>query len=65
MDVLKESELCAFGGAAQPTACRPTAAATSTRAKPKKRRISAAALAITMLIWHGKMIISKRVSGCY
>jgi len=46
------------------TACLRTAAATSTRTKPKRRRIFAAARAITRLTWHGKMIISTRDSGC-
>jgi hypothetical protein len=46
------------------TACLPTVAATSTGAKPEKRRISAAARAITRSTWHGKTIISTRDSGC-
>ena len=41
------------------------AAATSTRTKLTKRRISAAARAITRSTWHGKTIISTRDSGCY
>jgi len=47
------------------TACLRTAAAISTRAKPMKRRISAAARAITRSTWHGKTMISTRDSGCY